>query len=429
MRAARLDTSSNSRALAASDVGERSSAGSRSSTSSSSAARCTADGKTSFERLAHVDVVVRVHVLARERRDHLVGVHVRRGARAGLEDVDRELVVELAGRDPVAGGGDPLGLLRVEQPELGVHARRGGLDPAEPARHRRPGSARRRPGSCRSPCAVSPPQSSSARSRSRLMRSSLASQLAERAGVRAARPSSRSFTRGRPCGSPSARSCASIASQPAYSTKSHAALGEQLLELAAARVASSPARGVLEQQLDRLGRVLLVRADHAARAALDPAGAVDAGTALPSSSTTRPSTFGITPRASSNGTPGSGDAAVADAAEDEPARDQLASRSVGTARMLPSSSATSSLRTTSTASTRPSPRIATGETRKRSDEPPRLALRRARGVLAQQVDVAPRGRAVVRERGLARRVELEVGRVDDHVGAGELAELLQLRGA
>ena len=46
--------------------------------------------------LAHVDVVVRMHVLAGERRDHLVRVHVRARARAGLEDVDRELVVVLA---------------------------------------------------------------------------------------------------------------------------------------------------------------------------------------------------------------------------------------------------------------------------------------------------------------------------------------------
>ncbi len=55
-------------------------------------------------------------VVAREARHHLVRVHVRRGARAGLEDVDRELVVRLAGCDPVAGGGDPLGLVGVEQP-------------------------------------------------------------------------------------------------------------------------------------------------------------------------------------------------------------------------------------------------------------------------------------------------------------------------
>ena len=84
--------------------------------------------------LAHVDVVVRVDVVTGERCDHLVGVHVRARARAGLEDVDRELVVVVAVGDRVAGGGDPLGLLGVQQPELGVRARGGGLDPAEPAR-------------------------------------------------------------------------------------------------------------------------------------------------------------------------------------------------------------------------------------------------------------------------------------------------------
>jgi hypothetical protein len=84
--------------------------------------------------LAHVDVVVRVHVVAGERGDHLVRVHVRARAGAGLEDVDRELVVVLAARDRVSGGGDPLGLVGVEQPELGVRARSGGLDPPEPPR-------------------------------------------------------------------------------------------------------------------------------------------------------------------------------------------------------------------------------------------------------------------------------------------------------
>ena len=85
-------------------------------------------------RLAHVHVVVRVHVVAGERRDDLVGVHVRARAGAGLEDVDRELVVELAGGDPVARGGDALREVGVEQPEVGVHTRGGGLDPAEPVR-------------------------------------------------------------------------------------------------------------------------------------------------------------------------------------------------------------------------------------------------------------------------------------------------------
>ncbi|MEJ7718115.1 MAG: hypothetical protein WKF31_09200 [Thermoleophilaceae bacterium] len=73
--------------------------------------------------LPHVDVVVGVHVLAGEAGDDLVGVHVRRGARAGLEDVDRELVVVAAVRHLVGGGGDALGLVGVELSELGVGAR------------------------------------------------------------------------------------------------------------------------------------------------------------------------------------------------------------------------------------------------------------------------------------------------------------------
>ena len=83
--------SSNAAALAANDASSCASAGSRSFVASSSAARWTARREDVVGRLAHVDVVVRVRALAGERRDHLVGVHVRGGARAGLEDVDREL--------------------------------------------------------------------------------------------------------------------------------------------------------------------------------------------------------------------------------------------------------------------------------------------------------------------------------------------------
>ena len=46
--------------------------------------------------LAHVHVVVRVRALAGQRRDDLVGVHVRGRAGAGLEDVDGELGVVAA---------------------------------------------------------------------------------------------------------------------------------------------------------------------------------------------------------------------------------------------------------------------------------------------------------------------------------------------
>jgi len=48
------------------------------------------------------------------------GVRVGRGARAGLEHVNRELIVELSRRDPIGGGGDPLGELGVEQGQLAV---------------------------------------------------------------------------------------------------------------------------------------------------------------------------------------------------------------------------------------------------------------------------------------------------------------------
>src|SRR5581483_9400396 len=160
------------------------------------------------------DVVVRVHVVAGERGDDLVRVHVRRRARAGLEDVDRELVVEVAVRDPVGRRGDALPAVGVQQPELRVHPRRGALDAAEPARHRNrdrlardgevvdrlaglaaPELARRRAYAAHAPDRTRRPVSSS-------------------------RSHAVSFTRGRPSGSPAARSAASIACQPSYSTNS-----------------------------------------------------------------------------------------------------------------------------------------------------------------------------------------------------------------
>ena len=50
--------------------------------------------------------------------DDLVGVHVRRGAAAGLEDVDDELAVERAVDDVLRGADDRAGEVLVEQPEL-----------------------------------------------------------------------------------------------------------------------------------------------------------------------------------------------------------------------------------------------------------------------------------------------------------------------
>src|SRR5215471_622547 len=91
------------------------------------------------------------------------------------------------------------------------------------------------------------------------------------------------------------------------------------------RAAGQPTRArILEQELDGLRRVLLVRPDDAARSALDPACAVHAGQCLatrllehpPTVVRDRPATF-------VEGHAGEFHAPVADAAEDDAARDHL----------------------------------------------------------------------------------------------------------
>src|SRR5262245_50743892 len=57
-----------------------------------------------------------------------------------------------------------------------------------------------------------------------------------------------------------------------------AALAQELLEVVSRDGAERARAGVFEQVLDRLGRILLVRPDHAARPALDPSRDVQAGT-------------------------------------------------------------------------------------------------------------------------------------------------------
>ena len=91
--------------------------------------------------LAAVDVIVGVHGLFGPQRraqqlvgpvgDHLVGVHVPRGAAAGLKDVDRKVLVpapllHLSGRLC-----DGLGQLWGEGAQLGVDLGRGALDRAQ----------------------------------------------------------------------------------------------------------------------------------------------------------------------------------------------------------------------------------------------------------------------------------------------------------
>ena len=96
--------------------------------------------------LAHVDVIVRMHrrlaaelsakQLDRAVRDHLVQVHVRLGARAGLPDDQREVIVELAVDHLARGAGDRAGPAAIEQAEPLVGFRRGELDDAHRAHER-----------------------------------------------------------------------------------------------------------------------------------------------------------------------------------------------------------------------------------------------------------------------------------------------------
>ena len=103
------------------------------------------------------------------------------------------------------------------------------------------------------------------------------------------------------------------------------ALLEQLEHVAVGTVGRGRAaagRGVGDQVRDRLHRVGLGVADEADRSALDPAGRVEARDRLAASpSTTRPSTFGITPRALVERRVDDGRAVVADGAVDRLHRD------------------------------------------------------------------------------------------------------------
>ena len=90
--------------------------------------------------LATIDMVIRVHGAAepggRQAGDHLVGIHVRAGAGAGLHDADRELVGMLSGRDLERGRRDRRGELRLEFAEFAIGLGRSPLDQAEGADQR-----------------------------------------------------------------------------------------------------------------------------------------------------------------------------------------------------------------------------------------------------------------------------------------------------
>ena len=84
-------------------------------------------------RLAHVDVIVRVdRILRTDRfagelaaavRDHLVRVRVRARAGTGLENIEREMLVEFAFHDFFRRLDDEGGAMRIEQAEIGVRLR------------------------------------------------------------------------------------------------------------------------------------------------------------------------------------------------------------------------------------------------------------------------------------------------------------------
>ena len=89
--------------------------------------------------LPHVHVVVGVHALdlaARHIGDDLIGIHVGRRPRTGLEHVHRELVVKLAARHSHSGLCDRGGDAGLKQPQLAVGTGSTRLDAPQPVNHR-----------------------------------------------------------------------------------------------------------------------------------------------------------------------------------------------------------------------------------------------------------------------------------------------------
>ena len=115
------------------------------------------------------------------------------------------------------------------------------------------------------------------------------------------------LTRSRACAVRSARRARARARRGRASRPRSCTRRRALRAARATSPSARPARGsarprIGDQVGDRLHRVGLGVADEADGSALDPAGRVEAGDAVaPSASVTRPPTFGITPRASSNG--------------------------------------------------------------------------------------------------------------------------------
>src|SRR6185312_2191152 len=173
------------------------------------------------------------------------------------------------------------------------------------------------------------------------------------------------------------------------------------------------------------GRVLLVGADDPRRAALDPTGAIRPADGL--------AVVGHDAAAlvSNRAAPlverklRQADAAVADAPKHEAALDRLALiGGNGDETSIPL------LEPVAYELDRLNFLVAVERNRRHEEAKPDghwLARLLARGEVAQNIHVAT-SVGVVLERGLAHRVELKLGGIDNDVGAGELPELLQLRG-
>src|SRR5262249_5274287 len=99
---------------------------------------------------------------------------------------------------------------------------------------------------------------------------------------------------------------------------------EQLVDTAGPPLGKTARSGVLEQELDRLRRVLLIRPDHARRAALDPPCAVEARNRLAVLAEHTPTRIRDRARTVGEGDSRKAHAAVADAPKDDPARNDLA---------------------------------------------------------------------------------------------------------
>src|SRR5436190_5036098 len=182
---------------------------------------------------------------------------------------------------------------------------------------------------------------------------------------------------------------------------------------------------VLEDQVDGLLRVLLVRADDARGSTLDPADRVLAGlraTAVQhAAALVRDHAAPLVERHAGQRHP-----AVPDRAEDEPARDLL--RLLG--GLWPKRAVLAAVQLVADDADRLY--LAVTDDFHRGDQETEhdatvAPHRRLGGVLAEYLDVLARGDvALALDRRGAQRVELAVLGVDEHVGAGHLAQLQQL---